>query len=77
MDQRFETDSLGRVAVPATAYYGAQTARAVANFPIGGQRFPRPFIAALGRIKEAAAAVNACGFPSPFIVSVPVSVAPS
>ena len=59
MDQRFETDSLGRVAVPATAYYGAQTARAVANFPIGGQRFPRPFIAALGRIKEAAAAVNA------------------
>src|SRR5205814_623775 len=38
--------------------YGPQTARAVHNFPIGGKRFPRPFIRALGIIKSAAANVN-------------------
>ena len=57
-DTRIETDSLGNVEVPADAYYGAQTERARQNFPVSGQRFPRPFIAALGMIKGEAAAVN-------------------
>ena len=55
---RTESDSLGQLAVPAGALYGAQTARAVANFPISGWRMPRPFIAALGMIKRAAAIVH-------------------
>ena len=45
--------------VPADAYYGAQTARAVENFPISNLRFPRQFIRALGLIKKHAAATNA------------------
>ncbi len=56
---RIEKDSMGEFEVPADAYYGAQTARAVANFPISGVRFPRPFIQALGAIKRAAAETNA------------------
>jgi fumarate hydratase class II len=56
---RIERDSMGEMVVPANAYYGAQTARAVENFPISGLRFPRSFIAALGRIKAACARVNA------------------
>jgi fumarate hydratase, class II len=44
--------------VPADAYYGAQTARAVENFPISGLRFPRPIIRALGLIKKHSAATN-------------------
>jgi len=44
---RVEKDSLGELPVPADALYGAQTARAVDNFPISGQRMPRRFIAAL------------------------------
>ena len=55
---RKETDSLGEIAVPAGALYGAQTARAVENFPISGRRMPRRFIAALGMIKSAAAAAH-------------------
>ncbi|UCG11237.1 MAG: class II fumarate hydratase [Deltaproteobacteria bacterium] len=55
---RVETDSMGQVMVPASAYYGAQTQRAVQNFPISGLRFPREFLRALGRIKRAAARVN-------------------
>ena len=55
---RTERDSMGEFQVPAEAYYGAQTARAVANFPVSGLRFPRPFIQALGAIKLAAAEVN-------------------
>ena len=55
---RIETDSMGEVQVPASAYYGAQTQRAVQNFPISGNRFPRQFIRALGMIKRAAARVN-------------------
>ena len=55
---RIETDSLGEVQVPADAYYGAQTARAVANFPVSGLRFSRGFIRALGLIKKHAAATN-------------------
>ena len=50
---RTEADSLGEVHVPAGAYYGAQTARAVDNFPISGLVFPRRFIRALGLIKRA------------------------
>jgi len=56
---RTERDSLGEVQVPADALYGAQTQRAVDNFPISGRGFGRPFIEALGIIKGAAAATNA------------------
>ncbi|HID83904.1 MAG TPA: hypothetical protein EYP54_02090 [Anaerolineales bacterium] len=58
MKFRREKDSLGEVQVPAEALYGAQTQRAVDNFPISGLRFPRPFLWALGQIKAAAAEVN-------------------
>jgi fumarate hydratase class II len=57
-DFRIERDSMGEMRVPANAYYGAQTARAIENFPLNGPRFPRRFIQALGRIKAAAARVN-------------------
>ncbi len=56
---RLERDSMGSVEVPARAYYGAATARAIVNFPISGLRFPRVFVRALGLIKRAAAEVNA------------------
>ncbi len=55
---RTERDSMGEFQVPASAYYGAQTARAVANFPVSGLRFPRPFVLALGAIKRACAETN-------------------
>ena len=55
---RFEEDSLGRVKVPAGAYWGPETQRAVKNFPVSGLRFPREFLRALGMIKFAAAEVN-------------------
>lgn len=55
---RIETDSLGEVRVPDAALYGAQTQRAVDNFPISGLRMPRPFVRALGMIKGAAARAN-------------------
>ena len=55
---RLETDTMGTVEVPAEAHYGAQTQRAVENFPISGIRFPRLFIRALGLVKGAAAQVN-------------------
>ena len=58
-DERTERDSMGEFRVPADAYYGAQTMRAVVNFPISGLRFPRSFIRAMGQIKLAAAQVNA------------------
>src|SRR6201986_774788 len=56
---RTEADSMGEMKVPADAYYGAQTARAVENFPISNLRFSRQFIKALGLIKKHAAATNA------------------
>ncbi len=56
---RIEKDSLGEVQVPADALYGAQTQRAVENFPVSGIRFPRVFLRALGLIKAVAAEVNA------------------
>ncbi len=55
---RIERDSLGEVQVPAEAYYGAQTQRAVINFPISGRRPYRAFIWSMGLIKRAAAEVN-------------------
>lgn len=55
---RTERDSMGEVRVPQEALYGAQTQRAVENFPISGLRFPRRFIQALGAIKLEAAVVN-------------------
>ena len=55
---RTEGDSLGEVQVPEGALWGAQTQRAVENFPISGLRFPRDFIGALGMIKYLACEVN-------------------
>jgi fumarate hydratase class II len=55
---RVEKDSMGEVRVPAQAYYGAQTQRAVENFPISGQPLPRRLIRALGLVKIAAAVAN-------------------
>ena len=49
---------MGEMEVPADAYYGASTQRAVLNFPISGQPFPRRFIRALGMVKRAAAQTN-------------------
>src|SRR5579863_9091239 len=57
-DFRTEADSMGEMKVPLDAYYGAQTARAVENFPISNLRFSRQFIRALGLIKKHAAAAN-------------------
>lgn len=57
-DYRIEKDSMGELQVPANALYGAQTQRAVNNFPISGITMPREFIRALGLIKESAALVN-------------------
>ncbi|MBD0735955.1 class II fumarate hydratase [Streptomyces sp. CBMA29] len=58
-EYRIEHDSMGEVRVPAEAKWRAQTQRAVENFPISGQRIERAHIAALARIKAAAAKVNA------------------
>ncbi len=55
---RIERDTMGELAVPADAYYGVQTARAIENFPISPLRMPRSIIRAMGLIKRAAAAVN-------------------
>jgi fumarate hydratase, class II len=55
---RLERDSMGEVRVPKSAYYGAQTQRAVENFPISGIGFPPTFIHALGLVKYAAACAN-------------------
>jgi fumarate hydratase, class II len=55
---RIEKDSMGEMKIPADAFYGAQTARAIENFPISDLRFSRRFIAALGLIKSACAEVN-------------------
>ena len=55
---RIERDALGPLPVPARAYYGIQTRRAVLNFPISGRRLPDVFIRAYAQIKLAAAAVN-------------------
>ena len=58
-DYRVERDSMGEVRVPAQARWGAQTQRSVENFPVSGLRVDRGLIAALGRVKAAAALENA------------------
>jgi fumarate hydratase class II len=55
---RIEKDSMGSVKVPREAYYGAQTQRAIENFPISGWRFQREFLYALGLVKYAATKAN-------------------
>lgn len=57
-DYRIERDSLGDIQIPVTAQWGAQTQRAVENFPISGLTMPAGFIRALGLIKASAAEVN-------------------
>jgi fumarate hydratase class II len=58
MEYRVETDTMGEIKVRADKYYGAQTARSLMNFKIGGERFPREIIRALGILKKAAAMTN-------------------
>ena len=58
MEFRIETDSMGQIKVPKNKYYGAQTARSLMNFKIGGDRFPRELIRAFGILKKAAAMTN-------------------
>ena len=57
-DYRIENDSMGALEVPSDALWGAQTQRAVNNFPVSGLRMSRQFIRALGLIKWAAASTN-------------------
>ncbi|MFA7228874.1 MAG: class II fumarate hydratase, partial [Melioribacteraceae bacterium] len=58
MEFRIETDTMGEMKVPVDRYYGAQTARSLMNFKIGGERFPAELIRALGIVKKAAAITN-------------------
>jgi fumarate hydratase class II len=58
MGNRIEKDTMGEIKVPSDKYYGAQTARSLMNFKIGGDRFPRELIRALGILKKAAALTN-------------------
>jgi len=58
MDFRMESDSMGSIKVPTDKYYGAQTARSLMNFKIGGERFPAELIRALVIVKKAAALTN-------------------
>src|SRR5271170_2484378 len=55
---RTETDSMGKIEVPADRYYGAQTARSLIHFAIGDDKMPRSIIRAFGILKKAAALVN-------------------
>ena len=57
-EYRTERDSMGEVRVPAQAYYGAQTQRAVENFPISGWTLPPALIHAMGQVKSACAVAN-------------------
>src|SRR5881397_1888155 len=58
VDVRIERDALGTMPVPASAYYGIQSRRAMSNFPISGRRLPAVFIRAYAHVKLAAATVN-------------------
>ena len=70
---RIEHDSMGELQVPADAHWGAQTQRAVNNFPISGRTLPREFIRALGLIKSSAAEVNlALGLLDPVRAAFPM-----
>src|SRR3984957_15746561 len=55
---RIESDSMGKVEVPADKYWGAQTQRSLQNFKIGGHRFGRAVIPAFGIVKKASALTN-------------------
>ena len=57
-EYRTETDSMGPIRVPASRYYGAQTARSLTHFAIGADTMPRPVIRAFGVLKKAAALTN-------------------
>jgi fumarate hydratase class II len=57
-ETRIESDALGDVAVPADAHYGAQTARSIGNFPVGGERMPIAIVHALALVKQAAATLH-------------------
>lgn len=59
MSTRIEKDSMGEIEVPTDRYWGAQTQRSLQNFKIGGERFPREMIWALGIVKQSVAEVNA------------------
>lgn len=59
MQTRIEHDTMGEVAVPGEALWGAQTQRSLQNFRIGNERLPRPMIRAMGLVKKAAALTNA------------------
>lgn len=58
MNYRIEKDTMGEIEVPVDKYYGAQTARSLKNFKIGGEKFPREMIRALGIVKKAVAITN-------------------
>ena len=58
MQTRTESDSMGKIEVPTDRYWGAQTQRSLQNFKIGGERFPREMIWALGIVKQSVAEVN-------------------
>ena len=55
MNTRIEHDTMGEVAVPSEAYWGAQTERSRNNFKIGGETLPQPLIEAMALVKKAAA----------------------
>ena len=59
METRMETDSMGEIEVPASCYYGAQTARSLIHFDIGSETMPRELIRGMGILKKASAMVNA------------------
>ena len=58
MGMRVESDTMGTINVPDDKYYGAQTARSLANFDIGGEKMPAEIIRAFGILKKAAALAN-------------------
>jgi hypothetical protein len=55
MTMRIESDTMGTINVPTDKYYGAQTARSLANFDIGGEKMPKEIITAFAILKKAAA----------------------
>lgn len=73
---RIESDSFGELNVPSDAYYGAQSARSLINFPIGEEKMPEPLIRALGIVKYSAAKVNMqMGLLNPIIANAIMSAA--
>jgi len=73
-EYRTEKDTLGEVRVPAGALWGAQTQRAVENFPVSGQRFGRAFIAALAHVKSACAEANLALKPARMTPSIAAAI---